>query len=200
MSKFLTVLSSFFHKKKDDTALVSEKDKIRAEIRLKKRQMTPEQTLAEAAIVFQKIETLPEFIEAKAVLMYWSLADEFPTHDFIEKWYTTKTILLPVVHEGNLVIRKFTGKENLIKGKLGIPEPNENGQISEEFEIVITPGMAFDFKKRRLGRGKGYYDRFLRHRNVQKWGVGFDFQVLDNIPVASFDVTMDKILTASHTI
>lgn len=199
MSKFLRVMS-FFSLKNKEGKVVSDKNKIRTEIRLKKLQMTPEQALAEAEKVFGKIESMPEFIEAKAILMYWSLSDEFPTHDFIEKWYTSKTILLPVIHEGNLVIRKYTGKENLIKSKLGILEPNGNSQLTQKFDIVITPGMAFDLKKRRLGRGKGYYDRFLRHRKVQKWGVGYDFQVLDNIPVASFDVTMDKIITASYTI
>lgn len=200
MSKTLNDLFSFFRRKKEDGELVSDKDKIRAEIRLKKRQMTPEMMTAEAEIVYRKIESLPEFIEARSVLLYWSLADEFPTHDFIEKWYKSKTILLPVVHEGNLIIRQYTGKDNLIKGKLGIAEPDENSQPMLEFDLVITPGMAFDFKKRRLGRGKGYYDRFLRHRHVPKWGVGFDFQVLESIPSASFDVKMDKIITASYTI
>ena len=55
--------------------------------------------------------------------------------------------------------------------------------------------MAFDRAKHRLGRGKGYYDRFLSNvPNIYKIGVCFDFQKVDNVPSDDFDIPMDEVL------
>jgi len=66
--------------------------------------------------------------------------------------------------------------------------------------LVIAPGIAFDRKRRRLGRGKGYYDIYFKDKKMKKWGVAFDFQLLDLVPVANFDIKMNKVFTPSFTI
>jgi 5-formyltetrahydrofolate cyclo-ligase len=69
-----------------------------------------------------------------------------------------------------------------------------------KIDLVIAPGIAFDKNKSRLGRGKGYYDRFFINKRIVKIGVGFDFQLLESIPVNQFDIKMDKIITPSFSI
>lgn len=67
------------------------------------------------------------------------------------------------------------------------------------FDVLIVPGLAFDTKGGRLGRGKSYYDRFLyQHPQPLVIGIGFDFQVVPQLPIEDHDVRIDFICTPSH--
>lgn len=189
----------FFLKNEDET-IVSEKEKIRQKIRTLKRNLSEEEKKKQAETVFKKIESRPEFINAKTVLMYWSISDELPTHDFIRKWSQSKSLLLPVVKGNHMTIRPFSTEDGLVKGDLSIMEPMTGSDYLKLVDLVIVPGVAFDRKKRRLGRGKGYYDRYFKTKKLEKWGICFDFQLYDKIPAASFDITMSKVFTPSETI
>lgn len=195
---FEKILSVFT--KKDSNDISAAKNLIRHNIRMKKKLLTDLEKETESKAVFEKIEMLPEFEKAKSVLLYWSLSDELSTHDFIEKWSKTKQILLPVVIDDNMVIKPFTSKEELSKSSLGVWEPENQKTYFKSVEIVIVPGVAFDNSKVRLGRGKGYYDKFFLNKKILKIGVGFDIQILENIPKGYYDIKMDKIFTMSHSI
>lgn len=180
-------------------AVVSEKSRIREEIKRLKFKMTLDEKIAQADAVFRKIESMPEFKRAETVLMYWSMPDELPTHEFIKKWSGSKIILLPVVKGDRMTVRKFTSEEDLKSGQWKTMEPSLPHRSSIA-DLVIVPGIAFDSKKQRLGRGGGYYDRYFKHKNVHKWGIGFNFQLFETIPSASFDIHMDKIITPDRTV
>lgn len=191
-----------FKKRVKSDVLSSEKLRIRKEVHsLKKKFITEEYKKTQSEAVFAKIERMADFTKAETVLMYWSLEDELPTHEFIRKWSHSKIILLPVVKDHHMSIRPFKSAETLEKSELGVMQP---GMSSQDYlamaDLVILPGIAFDHSKRRLGRGKGYYDRYLKKNKRPKWGIGFDFQLYENIPSASFDVIMDKVITASEII
>lgn len=146
--------------------------------------------------ILYKLETTSSFIGAKTILMYYSLKDEVQTHDFVEQWSKTKTILLPVVVGDDLELRIYGGKEELEEGAYHIDEPTGNVYTDyNKIDLVIVPGVAFDLKGNRLGRGKGYYDRLLPQIKAEKIGICFPFQVADNIPTEQFDIRMDKIIT-----
>lgn len=191
-----------FKKRVKSDVLSSEKLRIRKEVHgLKKKFLTDEYKKTQSEAVFAKIERMSDFTKAETVLMYWSLDDELPTHDFIRKWSQSKIILLPVVRDHHMSIRPFKSAETMEKGQLGVMQP---GMSSQDYlamaDLVILPGIAFDHSKRRLGRGKGYYDRYLKKNKRPKWGIGFDFQLYENIPSASFDVRMDKVITAAEIV
>lgn len=192
-------LQKLFRNKLSGKAVVVEKSRIREEIKRLKFKMTLEQKTAEAEAVFRKIESMPEFQRAQTVLMYWSMPDEMPTHDFIKKWSSSKTILLPVVKGDRMTVRKFTSEEDLKSGKWKTMEPTVPHRSSVA-DLVIVPGIAFDLNRNRLGRGGGYYDRYFKHKEIHKWGIGFNFQLFDTIPSASFDIHMDKIITPDRTV
>ena len=59
---------------------------------------------------------------------------------------------------------------------------------------MFLPGLAFDHKMNRVGRGKGYYDKFLKDSDTLKVGLSLSTQILDDVPVESHDVKMDKVL------
>lgn len=178
----------------------SEKAKIRRRIRNKKNILSDMEKAQCSSAVFEKIETLPEFISAKSVLLYWSLPDELPTHSFIVKWCKQKQMLLPMVKGDKMLIKPFTSTDELRRSDMGIWEPETQKEYMKQIDLVIAPGIAFDKKKNRLGRGKGYYDKYFNGKKVTKIGICYDFQLLENIPVEPFDVKMDMIITPNYTI
>ncbi len=138
------------------------------------------------------------FSSADVVLFYAALPDEVPT-DFIgAEWGSSKQLLLPTVVGEELVIKPFCLGQTMCRGALGIAEP-----IGVPFEplsaiqLVLVPGLAFDDRGYRLGRGRGYYDRFLAHpalSNVLKIGIAFDFQRVDVVPTEAHDIPLDGVI------
>lgn len=198
MEKIKAFINKLFRTKHQDIAL--DKHQIRKLIRYKKNQISEKDKQIQAAAVFEKIEKLEEFQNAKNILVYWSMPDELSTHNFVIKWSRKKQMLLPVVKDDEMLIKPFSSKDELKQGSLGIWEPDAQKEFLHSIDLVIVPGMAFDKNKSRLGRGKGYYDKYFVNKNIVKIGVGFDFQLLEKIPTATFDIKMDKIITKSTTI
>ena len=90
-------------------------------------------------------------------------------------------------------------------GYLGIPEPKLSNPSAER-EIVLqrmtwlVPGLGFDSKGGRLGRGSGYYDTLLEKTNGRKFGIAYDWQIENDIPIGKKDICMDYIVTESRTL
>lgn len=93
-------------------------------------------------------------------------------------------------------------EEFLCTGCFGVPEPPEKSRNDTlpQLDLALVPGLAFDKNGNRLGWGKGYYDRFLAALNPRPLtiGIGYDFQVLENIPVTANDEKLDHIVTPSQ--
>lgn len=152
---------------------------------------------SQSAEILAALEAHPAFRAASTVLLYHSLPDEVYTHDFIARWSGRKQVLLPVVTGDDLVLRKYTAPEDLAQGAYGIEEPT--GELFTDYEaidFIAVPGIAFDRKGNRLGRGKGYYDRLLpRIPSAFKAGICFPFQMVEEVPSEPFDIRMDEVIT-----
>ena len=157
------------------------KKKLRKQIAQEKSRHTATELTANSIALLNKLEQHPLFIAAKTVLLYYSLGDEVQTHDFIEKWYRQKDILLPVVKGDILELRRYTGPQNLQTGEAyHIEEPTGEAFTDyTQIDFAIIPGVSFDKNGNRLGRGKGYYDRLLPQLHSYNVGICFDFQVSD---------------------
>lgn len=95
-------------------------------------------------------------------------------------------------------LRIFTGVQSMQMGPFGILEPVGEVFPAERYadiQLAVIPGMAFDDENHRLGRGKGYYDKFLPGLpSAYKVGICFPFQHLPSIPSEPHDVLMDMIV------
>ena len=81
-------------------------------------------------------------------------------------------------------------------GSFHIEEPTGDDLIDpDKLELIVTPGVAFDSKGNRLGRGKGYYDRLPATTKATKIGVAYHFQIVDELPAEPHDVPMDIVIT-----
>jgi 5-formyltetrahydrofolate cyclo-ligase len=181
----------------NDLTIREKKIALRKEIKRRKAQADSKLFAQLSESVFDHIEALEAFKQAKTVLAYWSLPDEVFTHNFVKKWHKSKAILLPLVVGDKLELRIFSGMECMEVGPaFGILEPSR-GDLAESLEIdlVIVPGLAFDTAGKRLGRGKGYYDKLLKNESMLKIGVCFDFQLVDEVPTEPFDIAMDMVIT-----
>ncbi|HEY6914589.1 MAG TPA: 5-formyltetrahydrofolate cyclo-ligase [Paludibacter sp.] len=198
MNNLVKDILSLFSKKTE--AIIDQKKQIRQEIRLLKKSLTKDLKQAQAKAVFEKIEMLSEFKAAETILMYWSTPDELPTQAAISAWCTEKQLFLPSVNGEKMVLKRYSPNGKLVQKSLGIWEPDLSETYNGKIDLVIVPGIAFDLEKNRLGRGKGYYDRFFKKYKPLKIGVGFDFQLKHSIPVAKHDIKMDMIITPSQTV
>lgn len=174
----------------------AEKKRIRSEIRKLKQGYSLEQKKDMSKPILQKLEQLTEFIDAKTIMLYWSMDDEVYTHDFVCKWATQKKVILPCVKGETLDLKIFKGIDQLVRGEnFGIPEPDGPIYMQEDdIDFILVPGVAFDIENNRMGRGKAYYDRLLKSINAYKVGICFDFQVLNKVPIDEHDVKMDQIV------
>ncbi|MBI9069380.1 MAG: 5-formyltetrahydrofolate cyclo-ligase [Salinivirgaceae bacterium] len=161
-----------------------------------KKDFPENERLAQSELIFSHLENQEYFKNAKIILAYWSMNDEVHTHSFIEKAYKNKNILLPSVNGDDLLIKEYKGIESMVPGEhFGILEPS--GPIfSEEskIDLIIVPGVAFDAQNKRMGRGRGYYDKLLKNSHAIKIGICFDFQFFENIPAEPHDVAMDYVI------
>lgn len=150
-----------------------------------------------ALAVIRKLKRHQRLIAAKTIMLYYSLPDEVNTHGLISE-LTGKTVLLPRVKDNEeMEVRIYSEAAGLSVGKYGIMEPCGpvfNGY--DDIDLVIVPGMAFDRQGHRLGRGKGYYDRFLPQlKRAYKIGICFDFQVMESVPTEPTDISMDEVIS-----
>ncbi|MCZ4694417.1 5-formyltetrahydrofolate cyclo-ligase [Ancylomarina euxinus] len=174
-----------------------EKKRIRKEIRTLKNAISLEEKTSRSIVILENVEQLPEFIEAKTVMLYWAMADEVQTSDFVIKWAASKRVILPCVNGNTLDLRVFRGVEDLVAGEnFGIPEPSgELFTAYDEIDLILVPGVAFDVDNNRMGRGKAYYDKLLSSLKAFKLGVCFYFQLLESVPTDEHDIKMDQIVS-----
>ena len=154
--------------------------------------------LIHASHPLTKLSRHPRLADAHTVLLYSALPDEVPTQPLLNRLSTEgKTVLLPrVVSDTDMELRRYTGSNDLEQGAYGIMEPTGELFIDyDNIDVAVVPGMAFDREGHRLGRGKGYYDRFLtRLPHTYKIGVCFPFQLVDHVPADAHDILMDEVI------
>lgn len=177
------------------------KDQLRKKVSSLKKEYTQSELYNRSLEVLSVLEITGIFQQAKTIFIYNNLEDEVQTLDFIQKWITTKDFYLPAIESDEIVFRQYKPSIKFKQSSFGIMEP-----IGEDFidynkvDLIIIPGVAFDRKKNRMGRGKGYYDRFLTKSNAPKMGICFEFQLFDNIPNDCNDIKMDYIVSENELI
>jgi len=142
--------------------------------------------------------SLEAYGDARTVCSYIALDDEVSTDIINENALTTgKTVAVPVVDRKNHVMKAGLLEGSMRKGAYGIPEPKNSKVVKpEEFEFVVVPGRAFDRKGNRVGRGAGYYDRFLEKCNKAVFcAICFHCQLVNFIEISGHDIPVDIIVT-----
>lgn len=178
------------------------KSQLRREVRTVGKQLSVALRDQQSQEIMRLLEDLPVFQRARVVLIYAALPDEVQTAPFLQRWYKRKQLLLPVVVGNELEVRRFAGMESMAVGSFGVLEPTGHQAFTDfsEIDVAIIPGVAFTHDGKRMGRGKGFYDRLLAHpafRKVYKIGVAQSHQIVSDLPTEPHDISLDLVLTAS---
>ena len=167
------------------------------------RNQKEEDRSAKSGVILNKLLKLPEFQKAQTVLFYMPFDGEVNTLDMIKKAKEMgKKIGLPrILRKVKEIIPVLTYclDKELEMGPYGIQQPKDDSKMAlkiEDLDMVVVPGVAFDGQNNRLGRGGGYYDRFLRKlpSQIPTIGLAFDFQLIERLPRQEHDVAVARVL------
>lgn len=147
---------------------------------------------------------LPEWRRAENVMLFLSLPDEIDTSFLIsEALKSGKTVYVPKVQGEVIEVYEYS-PSHLAKGAFGILEPTPDALRLDDFgalRLIFVPGVAFTPEGLRLGRGKGFYDRFLPKTSCPKYGLAFPQQIVPALPSDPWDIPLDGVIwTANHTL
>lgn len=186
------------------TDLAILKEAVRGEVRAKLAALSSEARAGCGAALRDRLRKTEIWKNAKSVLLFAPLADEPEVWPLAEECLAAKKILgLPrfAPAEATYVAGQVDDlAHDIIFGKFRIREPLPAcPEVPlNRLDLVLVPGVAFDLRGRRLGRGRGFYDRLLTEIRGLKCGVAFDEQVVAEVPSADHDVLMDFILTPTR--
>lgn len=178
------------------------KQKIRSKILLKLKIHKEEDRKRKSQIIKDKLFRTLIFKKAKVVMFFLCFGGEVDTENMIiGAKKLGKIVTVPVCEHNRIIISPclLRHKVKFEKGPCGISMPAVKSFINvEDLDLVVIPGVAFDKKGNRLGRGRGCYDRFLTHlpKEVASIGLAFDFQILPSVPSTESDMRVDKVIFA----
>lgn len=177
-----------------------DKQQLRQTVKQLKRALSAAEREELSRRICAAIESLPGFDRVSRLMLYHALPDEVDTRPLLSRWSTAKQLYLPIVAGDDLVVAAYD--EGAVKqGAFGIWEPADDTAVDPSLlEWIVVPGVAFDRRMNRLGRGKGYYDRLLRQTAARKIGICYGLQLVDEIPAEPHDIQMDLIITENDII
>ena len=176
-----------------------EKQRLRARM----RELARQRRLGDSKSHLQAILDHSAWKSAGTVLLYSPLPGE-PDPTILLPEQGTRALLFPRIEGLHLGIYRQTPESQWITGPYGLREPDpatwEQASPSE-IELALIPGLAFDLRGGRLGRGKGYYDRLLGHPDFRgvKIGLAWEWQVVSSVPRTPLDIRMDLIIAGEKT-
>ncbi|MDR2862775.1 MAG: 5-formyltetrahydrofolate cyclo-ligase [Puniceicoccales bacterium] len=183
------------------------KAEVRAQMRrrrIEEAQRSPESGAAAAVALLEQLRTLAVWREARRPCVYVATAGEAPTQAILTHCFAAGiAVRIPRVAGEALTLHPVHGLENLVPGAFGLLEPPVDAPdcALQDVDCVLVPGVAFDNGGRRVGRGKGFYDRFLAQiPDVPRIGLAFEWQVLSTVPADLHDERMDWLVTPERVL
>ena len=184
--------------------MTGEKNILRARIREALKKMPPARRTAASVEACARLTQQAVWQKAQSVLFYAPLPEELDLWPLLmDALAAGKTVSLPrfdAEQKSYAACHIKDASRDTRVGQFGIREPVDLcPRISlNRLDLILVPGIAFDLKGHRLGRGKGYYDRLLAEAGGPTCGVAFDEQIVSQIPTEPHDVRLNCILTPTR--
>lgn len=174
------------------------KNTLRKEINDKLHQLKERDKLSD--LITENITSMPLWIDCKNIFIYISFRNEVETESLIEKCINSgKRVYAPLINGRTMDFFRIDNltKDDYIINRFGIPEPPKGltPHYPEKNDIMIVPGVGFTKNGHRMGRGGGYYDRYLSDYPVYKMAIAFEAQLKESLPTQEWDILMDMVVT-----
>lgn len=174
-----------------------DKRTLRREIKAMKSLYSAEDLYSISLEIEEYFSLQDQWDAAQTVLLYSALPDELNTDYLLLSAAEGKTILLPRVDGDRLTLHVYS-PDSMAPGAFGVMEPQGPEfppSRYDEIELAVVPGVAFDRRGHRLGRGKGYYDRLLPQLKAARLvGLCFPFQVVASVPHEAHDAEVHPFM------
>ena len=182
------------------------RDKLRSSLRKKRQELSPEQQETAAASLFSMLGNQDFFRVAQRIAFYQVADGEIDPRMLLDLALSEgKSCFLPVIQQDNpefVSFAPYDANTELAPNKWGIAEPPASEVISPtNFDVVLVPLVAFSKDCFRMGMGQGFYDRtfsfkiFNRRSSPMLVGLAHEGQLIDSVPVESWDVRLDAVAT-----
>ena len=176
-----------------------DKKELRAQIRAKKRAMTPAQVEACSEKLAELFRADPLYKAAKSIYGYMPYNQEVRTIPIMRQAQADgKRVAVPKVYGDTMKFLWLDDLDAVAPGAYNIPEPiADEPEADDETALVLMPGLAFDPEGHRCGYGGGFYDKFLAaHPNHPTIALCYGFRMLDHLDVDAHDIPVDAVLSA----
>lgn len=183
---------------------LSAKNELRQRLRKLLAELPKEQQETKSLRACHRLFETPAYIKAEVVMVFLSLPNEIDTYPLVLRaWQDRKRVLAPKVSWGQrrmmpVEIRSLA--EDLAVTQMGLREPISGIPFPiAMIDLVIVPGLGFDEFGHRLGRGRGFYDRFLAHPDFKgiACAMAFEDQLVSQVPIGPLDRHVDMLVTDS---
>ncbi len=146
----------------------------------------------------EEIRSLDVYQEARTILTYSPLADEIDISELIRLDPDKQWVLPRPLGDGIMLLLEFDNFDELVDGKYGLKVPLGTNHLvhKSEIDLVLVPGLMFDKRAYRLGRGAGYYDRLLSDMRAKSVGVCLSELLLEILPKEEYDIAVDFVVAA----
>lgn len=175
---------------------MDDKRSIRQEVRARIKAMAVEQKQRASEAIFADIESTELFERAGCVALFVAMWDEVPTSEVLERWRKMgKRVVVPRV-EGDVMRYYDYHPERMAEGAFGIIEPMGDKEVAPcDIELMIVPARGFTLCGDRLGRGGGFYDKYmsLEGFSAVTYGVAFGCQMFDSLPTDPHDIPVSRV-------
>lgn len=184
-----------------------DKAQLRSKLRNSLLAVGAEQRERKSHLACERLITTEQFQTASTVMLFLSLPHEVDTSEAIlAAWQSGKTVAVPKVswEQRHMIPVQINSLDtDIATHASGLRNPTAGAPVPlGEIELVVTPGLGFDRKGNRLGRGGGYYDKFLAQEQLKTCKCGFAFaeQLIDSVLVTDHDQPMDMLITDAEII
>jgi 5-formyltetrahydrofolate cyclo-ligase len=167
--------------------------------------MSASERAAKSVGILERIFVRPEYQAARTIMAYYSFGTEVETAELLRRCIENKQrLVLPRIQSADNSMHAHIIADlgrDLACHALGFcePRPDIPQAALESIDLVLVPGLAFSPDGLRLGRGQGYYDRFLARTPAFRIGLAFDAQIIPVLPADAHDQRVHAVLTESQS-
>lgn len=180
------------------------KPTLRARLRAELQAHSSASAASASAALCVRVRASPLWQTARAVLLFFPLPSEPDISLLLDDALASgKLLALPrfsaTTNAYEAVQVRDLARE-LVTGPFGVREPTADCPLApmNRLDFALVPGLGFDARGHRLGRGKGHYDHLLAGFTGMKIGVAFDFQIVTEVPAEPHDIVLDAVVTPTR--